>query len=168
MKSCVSLLVALVIFSSGCASIVSGSSQKVSISSSPEANVVIFDKANVKVWNSSTPTITYLNKGDGFFGGASYRIEITKEGYEKQTINISSSLSGWYLAGNFVFGGLIGWIIVDPLTGAMWTLDPENINVDLSQSLSFDDSGNVDGIYIVLKEQIPDNVFESLELVKIN
>ncbi|MDY5520178.1 hypothetical protein, partial [Campylobacter lanienae] len=36
-------------------------------------------------------------------------------------------------AGNFIFGGLLGWLIVDPATGAMWNLKPEhneNITVD--------------------------------------
>jgi hypothetical protein len=30
--------------------------------------------------------------GGGYFNGVKYRIEITKEGYEKQTIQISSGL----------------------------------------------------------------------------
>jgi hypothetical protein len=72
------------------------------------------------------------------------------------------------LAGNFLFGGLIGWIIVDPISGAMWTLKPENINADLRQSLSFNDNGNVEGIYVVLKEQIPTDIFDTLELVRVN
>jgi len=35
----------------------------------------------------------------------------------------------WYLAGNIVFGGIAGWLIVDPLTGAMWRLSPKEVNV---------------------------------------
>jgi hypothetical protein len=31
-------------------------------------------------------------------------------------------MDGWYI-GNILFGGLIGILIVDPLTGAMWKLD---------------------------------------------
>jgi hypothetical protein len=49
----------------------------------------------------------------------------------------------------------------------MWTLKPENISADLRQSLSFNGNGNVEGIYVVLKEQIPIDIFDTLELVKI-
>jgi uncharacterized protein YceK len=169
MKRFIVLLAVLVIGVSGCASIMSGSSQDVRISSSPDnANVVIYDKYNMKVWDSSTPAVVKLKRGDGYFSGSSYRVEITKEGYEKQTVQISSGLNGgWYLVGNFLVGGLIGWLIVDPISGAMWTLNPKNISADLHQSLSFNDNGNVDGIYVVLKEQIPIDIFDTLELVKI-
>jgi len=39
------------------------------------------------------------------------------------------SISGWYW-GNILFGGLIGMLIVDPITGAMYKL-PKNTNVSL-------------------------------------
>jgi hypothetical protein len=148
----------------------SGSSQNIRISSSPDnASVVIYDKHNMKVWDSSTPAVVNLERGDGYFSGSSYRVEITKEGYEKQTVQISSGLNGgWYLAGNLVLGGLIGWIIVDPISGAMWTLKPKDISADLRQSLSFNDDGNVEGIYVVLKEQIPADIFNTLELARVN
>jgi uncharacterized protein YceK len=166
----IALLMASVIGFSGCASIISGSSQDVRVSSSPSnANVVIYDKHNMKVWDSSTPAVVNLKRGDGYFSGASYRVEITKAGYEKQTVQISSGFNGgWYLAGNLLLGGLIGWLIVDPISGAMWVLKPKNVSADLHQGLSFDDGGNVEGIYVVLKEQIPADVFATLELVSVN
>lgn len=33
-----------------------------------------------------------------------------------------------------VFGELIGWLIVDPLTGAMWTLDTNKVDVTLQSA----------------------------------
>lgn len=80
-----------------------------------------------------------LKKGDGYFDGADYSLEVSHIGYETQTINLNSTLDGWYVAGNFLFGGLIGWLIVDPATGAMWVIeadqghDAENIRVTLRQ-----------------------------------
>jgi uncharacterized protein YceK len=95
MKRLIVLLVAAIIVFSGCASIMSGSTQAVSISSSPDnANVTIYDEHNMKVWDSSTPTVVNLKRGDGYFSGTSYRVEIAKEGYEKQTVQISSGLNG--------------------------------------------------------------------------
>ena len=33
-----------------------------------------------------------------------------------------------------VFGELIGWLIVDPLTGAIWTLDTNKVDVTLQSA----------------------------------
>ena len=170
MKKLVLVLLAAFVFS-GCASIISGSTQEIRISSSPiSANVVIYDRHNVKVGEGdfSTPVIAILKRGNGYFTRAKYTVEISKEGYEKQTIEISSGLNGWYWAGNLLIGTWLGWLIVDPISGAMWTLKPDNINAELQQSLSFNEHGKVDGIYVVLKEQIPTDIFNNLELVRIN
>ncbi len=45
---------------------------------------------------------------------------------------IDSSLSGWYI-GNLLFGGIVGLLIVDPATGAMWKL-PENTSTSLTKN----------------------------------
>jgi uncharacterized protein YceK len=170
MKKFFVLLVAVVVGFSGCATIIHGTNQDVRISSDPTgADVVIYNSHNTVVYNSSTPAVAKLKRGEGFFGGATYRVEITKPGYQTQTVHISSSLaSGSYLVGNFLFGGFLGWLIVDPLTGGMWVLKPKSIDSSLRQSLSLKDDVSADGIYIVLKEQIPENVFSTLELVKVN
>ena len=55
--------------------------------------------------------------------------EISKEGYQKETVNIKSVLSG-AVAGNIIAGGLIGWG-VDAASGAQWRLVPETINLRL-------------------------------------
>jgi hypothetical protein len=52
-------------------------------------------------------------------------------GYTDKNITINTKVNGWYIAGNIIFGGLIGWIVVDPLTGAMWTLDTNKLNVTM-------------------------------------
>ena len=49
---------------------------------------------------------------------------LIREGEWWRTITALTLHSGVrHLLGNLVFGGLIGYIIVDPLTGAMWKLD---------------------------------------------
>jgi hypothetical protein len=56
-------------------------------------------------------------------------------GYDSHTAAIRRGVDGWYIGGNLVFGGLIGWLIVDPLTGAMWTLQ-KDVNVTLTPASS--------------------------------
>ncbi len=77
-----------------------------------------------------------------FFSSANYNLKVTKNGYQEQVIPITASPSGWYMAGNIMLGGFIGWLIVDPATGGMWALsakngqDIENLNVTLLENTS--------------------------------
>jgi hypothetical protein len=63
---------------------------------------------------------------------------------------------GWYLVGNFFFGGLIGWLIIDPLTGAMWTLSPEMIYAPMGQQGAI--PGSDGELLVILKQDIPKDV----------
>ena len=125
---------AFVVASSGCATIVGGASpQGVSIRSNPsDAAVQVYDlKTGNQLYSVRTPVMVSLPKSNGFFAGASYRVILQKAGYASREVVIDSHPGGWYLAGNLFFGGLIGWLIVDPATGAMWTLAPDDFSVDL-------------------------------------
>jgi len=160
-------VVSMVVFS-GCASIICGARKDVRITSSPEAaSVVIYDRNEMKVWEASTPTVASLKRGNGFFRGASYRVEISADDFETQAIHIKPVLNGWYF-GNLLLGGLIGMVIVDPISGAMWTLSPDETNIALTEDLSFDRNGDADRIHVVLRKQIPDDVFNTLKLVRLN
>jgi hypothetical protein len=118
----------------GCASIVRGGSQEINISSSPDqATFEILDnKGNSTPISGVTPGKVTLRKGAGYFKGGSYTVKLTKPGYAPSTVNLDSSISGWYLGGNLLVGGLIGYFIVDPVTGAMWKLEPDNLQVGLA------------------------------------
>ena len=120
---------------SGCASIVSGASQPITITSAPDqAAITIKDENGVEVFRGTTPTTVTLKKSGGYFNGRDYTVTYAKEGFAPQTAMISSRPNGWYILGNLIFGGLIGWLIVDPATGAMWTLAPDTLNVGLSRA----------------------------------
>jgi hypothetical protein len=110
------------LLTSGCASIVGDSKYPVNVSSTPSgANFVIKNKAGVVVHSGSTPNSVTLPSGRGYFKGESYAITFKKEGFADTSATVESSMSGWYW-GNLVFGGLIGMLVVDPLTGAMYKL----------------------------------------------
>lgn len=47
----------------------------------------------------------------------------SKDGYATGFTTIDYHVSNWYWFGNILFGGLIGWFIVDPITGDMYYLD---------------------------------------------
>lgn len=54
-------------------------------------------------------------------------------GYDDKVVPVLFDLDGWYF-GNILLGGIIGMLIVDPATGAMWKIDTEYLNETLNSS----------------------------------
>ncbi|WP_245598309.1 hypothetical protein [Halomonas halodenitrificans] len=148
----------------GCASIVGEKEQTVTINSSPSnANVLVTDERSMEVHSDTTPTTVQLRKSDGsYFGGKTYTVELSKDGYESRTMMINSSPNGWYVGGNLLFGGLIGWLIVDPLTGSMYNLSPDTLNASLGESVATAEDGNSE-ITLVLVEDVPSNMLDKMQ-----
>jgi len=130
---CLSLFVCV----SGCATIIKGELQPVNFKSSPQgANITIKDlRTGDDVSTGTTPHISTLKKGNGYFKKGLYKATIEKKGYESQEVLIEGTANGWYIGGNLLFGGLIGWLIVDPLTGAMWNLEPDIVDIRLHEKV---------------------------------
>ncbi len=138
----------------GCATIIKGSDQNVSFRSDPEgAKVSVYSPEGMLMADGKTPVTLPLRKGDGFFQSAKYKVVFEAPGYEKKEIWLTGSLeAGWYLAGNLLVGGLIGWLIVDPASGAMWNLKPKSVNVRLEGGLTEAEDGS---LHVVLAGQVP-------------
>ncbi|AMO58611.1 hypothetical protein GZ77_18100 [Endozoicomonas montiporae] len=118
----------LVLFGSllmaGCASVLSESSYPVTLQSTPDGATFTITNQNGQVIHSgTTPGTVTLNSGSGYFSAASYTVQFKKPGYTGSTITVNSTMDGWFM-GNILLGGLIGMLIVDPITGAMWKLPP--------------------------------------------
>src|SRR5690242_16169180 len=128
------LAATLALGASGCASIIKGGgTQAVSIRSMPsDADVKIIEaKTGNTIQTGKTPFIVPLNKSTGYFAGGKYRVIVEKPGFTPREVIVDSGVNGWYVGGNLLFGGLIGWLIVDPATGAMWNLSPEEMTIEL-------------------------------------
>lgn len=151
------LFAASAICLSGCATIVGDTKQLVSLNSQPSsASISITDEKGSTVFNGTTPTTITLNKSDGtWFGGKTYLVKVAKDGYETQTVQINHQVNGWYIAGNFVFGGLIGWFIVDPLSGAMYSLTPDQVNPSLSPVRTSENKSGEQSLTIALLQDVP-------------
>lgn len=123
------LLVSMLL--TGCATIISGPTDEVYIRSIPEqSNFTIIDEDGNLVYKGITPTRVTLPTGHGYFDGAKYSVSFFDEQYNKIGYStLDTDINGWYF-GNLIFGGIIvGMLIVDPLTGAMWTLPRESTTV---------------------------------------
>ncbi len=75
-----------------------------------------------------------LDRGNGYIDGQTYKVEYSAPGFADLTQVLDTTMNGWYV-GNLVFGGLIGFLVVDPATGAMWDL-PEKMDVKLTTRTS--------------------------------
>ena len=148
---------------SGCSSIVSDSKYPVSISSTPsQADFVLQNRAGVDIHTGVTPTTITLNASSGFFKGETYKLILNKDGYDEKTIEIQSAVDGWYF-GNIIFGGLIGLLIVDPATGAMFKL-PETADAQLTKTVAV--QSNDVSLTIAMLSTIPEA--QRAELIQIN
>ena len=128
------LLAAVLLCGTGCATIVSKNRYDVTISSTPsDADITITDRRGREIYRGTTPATVPLKSSAGFFTKADYLVGFEKPGYDRLVVPIRFKLDGWYF-GNIVFGGLIGLLIVDPATGAMYKLDTEYINETLRRN----------------------------------
>lgn len=148
---------------SGCASIVSKSSYPVVVDSNPEgATVSIRNAAGHTVHSGTTPMTVSLGAGAGYFRGSNYTVHFQKDGFSPATSQIQRNVDGWYF-GNFIFGGLIGMIVVDPITGAMWRLS------DVHQELTPLQSSIGEGLQLELQfltlDEVPENLRDRLVLI---
>lgn len=157
------MIVALLLpmfFLTGCATIVGKDVFPVTINSNPDgANILIKDENGVKVYSGVTPTTVTLAAGESYFHAKTYNITFSKTGHENQYVQVKATMSGWYW-GNIVFGGLIGMLIVDPISGKMWKL-PKNVFGELSSGKVALNQGQRK-LRVVTLDQIPKHMRKNL------
>ena len=154
-------MTAMIFLFTSCASIVSKSNWPFSVDSNPSgAKVIITNKKGKEIFSGRTPTALKLKSGAGFFAKESYTVELVMNGYESKKINVECKVNGWYF-GNLLIGGLLGMLIIDPATGAMYKLENDGISESLHRSVATGASLN-----ILNKNDIPKNWEQ--HLVKIN
>ncbi len=146
----------------GCASIVSDSSYPVNLQSAPDtANFTITNRSGAVVHSGVTPSVVTLKASAGYFKGERYVITFKKDGFTDKTFTLTSSLDGWYW-GNILFGGLIGMLIVDPATGAMYKL-PQDVSINLDANTT---ASNNQILTIASYDSLTDE--QKAQLVKVN
>jgi len=129
MKKLLSIVLPLSILFIGCATIIHGTTQKVAVNSNPSGAKVIVMGAHL----ATTPAVIKLDRGD-----SNIILRFEKEGYEPVEIAMTKTVDGW-IAGNIVFGGLIG-LAIDFISGAAYKLKPDEVLIDLhKKELGFND-----------------------------
>jgi len=115
-------ILTLSLFFMSCATIVTGTSQNVSIQSEPGGATIKINGFDM----GKTPTVLKLSSKK------EHPISIELEGYETYNTVITNNVSGW-LIGNLLLGGIPG-LIIDVATGGMYVLNTEQINAELQKN----------------------------------
>lgn len=142
-KTIISSTLAIALLTSSCATMVSGSKQNVKFSSNPSTATIFIDEVEV----GKTPFEIKLERK------SEHSVMIKLEGYQTYETKLTKKFNAWYI-GNILFGGLIG-IIIDPITGAMYNLSPDQINAQMTKGTAFKSNGK--DIYVAVALNIDPN-----------
>jgi PEGA domain len=114
----------LILFTSGCATIVKGTTQKVPVASDP-SNADVFVDGNLV---GQTPTTVVLKRKND------HLVMVQKVGFAPKSVAVVKNVGGavW---GNILAGGLIGWG-VDAADGSQYNLIPSTVSVKLDPALT--------------------------------
>ena len=143
----------------GCASIVSDSQYPVAFQSDPVgARFTVTNKKGAIIYDGSTPATVMLESGAGYFQSGDYTVTFAKDGHATNTVQVNATLDGWYI-GNLLTGP-IGFLVIDPLTGAMWKLPPV-VSTRLQKLQSADAQQSPEkkqGLQVVSLNQVPEDL----------
>jgi hypothetical protein len=118
------------------------------------AAVVITDERGFRVLQKVTPTVMSL-PNDAQAQRKSYRIVISLEGTPAHERQLKAKRDGWYIRGSRVFAESIGGLVVDPETGAMFTISQQDAGSVFAEVVA-QASGNLSaGTYLVLLSDVP-------------
>ena len=164
MKTFQTLCIIPCLLLANCATIVSKSSYPVSVNSNPSgAKFTVRNNIGAVINQGVTPATIVLPSSAGYFKPASYTLEFSRRGSSSQSLELQASMNGWY-AGNILIGGLIGLVIIDPLSGAMWKLD-ESVTANMTSmaTIKTEQGGH---LQIVDRSQVPAQLEKHLVAVR--
>jgi len=117
------LIIGLSLLVVECATIIHGTRQSVSVNSVPSGAKVMVKGVHM----ATTPAVIELKRKE-----SNLILRFEKEGYEPVEIALNRSVDGW-IAGNIIFGGLIG-LAIDFIDGAAYKLSPSEVDAVLAEA----------------------------------
>jgi len=118
------VLIVLVGVLSGCASMTGSPTRSVRIDSTPQ-NIAysIVDQEGNEVANGVTPDQVILHSSTKPYTRAKYTVNYSSNEFGSQSQALDARLSVYYFLNYFLgYHGFFGALIIDPFTGAMYTL----------------------------------------------
>jgi hypothetical protein len=113
---------ALLVLCSSCATLLSRNQYTVPVRSEPTgAQYRITDLKGNTIREGTTPDMVRLKAHGGYFKRGVYRVDLTMPEHEPAHTYLTARVDGWYWP-NLVIFPLLGMLIVDPISGSMYTL----------------------------------------------
>jgi hypothetical protein len=110
----------------GCASVIKGSSQDISLSTTPNDGATCTLNSSRGEWTATTPAQINVKRSKN-----DIKVHCTKDGFQEASTVIPSEFEPWTL-GNLILGGVIG-LGVDASTGAI-NKYPSTVSVPMQSS----------------------------------
>jgi hypothetical protein len=81
-------------------------------------------------------------------------------GFQPRQAKLTPRISGWYF-GNIAIGGLLGMVCIDPVTGAMYKLEPKDVAITL-EALKVAQTSDEGSLVVVATTQLPEDLVKRL------
>jgi hypothetical protein len=118
-----SLLVLISILSfSACSTVLNTTTQEIEIKTTPANAKVVIDGRKF----GTTPQIVNIERG------RDHVIKLTLDGYDLYETQLTGKISFWFWCN--VLNGIVPGMLIDMITGSMYSLFPDTINVELQQA----------------------------------
>jgi len=119
------LLIAILLSTSGCATLFSGSSDEITVNSEPAGAMVRVNGLD----KGETPVTFSADRDAGWFGENRNEVTVLKDGYEKRSIKMQTEWVPISILN--IFNG-VGWA-VDLYSGNMWEYEPNTYKITLKK-----------------------------------
>jgi hypothetical protein len=118
-----------ILFAVSCSTLFNGTTQDLNISADQSsAKITVINDEGAVVYEGGVPAEITLPRANA------YTVKIEAEGYATQTVQINKAIAGWFW-GNCLLGGVVG-MIIDGVSGAMWQLDPTEVDAKLAVAMT--------------------------------
>ena len=144
----------------GCASVFSVSEYPVHIDSVPsDMEIVDTDRNGDIEYRGRTPAVVNLDARGGYFVREKYTVKLYDAGNVVGRKQIDGGVDLWYFVNFLPWTTLVGFFVIDPLTGAMWSLDQ---SVTIFREVKTTDANGSSQQQVVNAEDISDTQQHSL------
>ena len=125
---------AMVILFSGCATLRSKSVYNIPINTTPSNAIVnVFDKKGNEIIRTQSPDTLVLKASLSYFKRAEYVIMVSHNGFQTKKETLYFVMDGKYIDNIYWLHFMpIGFLLIDPVSGAMWMPEKQELEVILN------------------------------------
>ena len=97
MKLALLAATAITIVTTGCATVISGTTETVQIKAQEGAKIKVLDARGREAASGTTELTADLPRGTGYWRAAGYQVKVSQPGHKTKSIDILPAFNPWYL-----------------------------------------------------------------------